>query len=331
MAAALDCPDRRLDYHDHLARQPRHAGTESLWSGPAGLHGRGAGLRFTLGRVIRACLRPLAGIALAGGFVIVSTVAQAITTRESCAAGDIVNAAHGGTLCLALETSKGSAAQDTGAPLFIVLHGDVSSGGAATYHYRIAQEIVAAHPDALAVAVLRPGYFDAAGKRSEGSDNGRRDHYSAANIDAMAAAISALRAHYRPARTVLIGHSGGAAFAGVILGRHPGTVDGAILVSCPCDIQRWRDAGGGRAWPNSLSPSSFVDKVPHGARVIAITGSRDTNTDSRLGRTYAEQLARRGVAAEFREVAGATHDMDQRLRAAILDAVKAFQVPGTPR
>jgi predicted esterase len=273
---------------------------------------------------MRVCLRPLAGIALAGGLVILSPVAHAMTTRESCATGDIANAVRGGNLCLAIEIMRGSAAQDSGAPLFIVLHGDVSRGGAADYHYRIAREIVADQPDAIAIAVLRPGYFDPAGKRSDGDDNGRRDHYTAANIDAMAAAIRDLRAHYHPIRTVLIGHSGGAAFGGVILGRHPGTVDGAILVSCPCDIQRWRDAGGGRAWANSLSPSSSIDKVPEAARVITVTGSRDTNTDSRLGRAYAEQLARRGVAAEFREIAGATHDMDQTLRAAILGAVRAL-------
>ncbi len=60
--------------------------------------------------------------------------------------------------------------------------------------------------------------------------------------------------------------------------------------------------------------------------------SAGTNTDPRLGRNYTEQLARRGVAAEFREIAGATHDMDQRLRAAILEAVEAFQaIPSTPR
>ena len=66
-------------------------------------------------------------------------------------------------------------------------------------------------------------------------------------------------------------------------------------------------------------------------RVIAITGGKDTNTSPNLGRTYAESLAKRGVAAEFREAAGATHDMDSTLRSAVLDAVKtALARPSPP-
>jgi pimeloyl-ACP methyl ester carboxylesterase len=273
---------------------------------------------------MRARLEPVAGVALAACLVI-SAIAQAASTPESCAAGDIANAVRGGDMCLALETVRGSASRDSGSPLYVVVHGDVSRGGAADYHYRIAREIAAAYPDAVAVAVLRRGYFDSAGKRSDGHDGGRGDSYTAENIDSMAAAIGALRAHYRPVRMVLIGHSGGSAYSGVIVGRHPGLVDGVVLVSCPCDLQRARDSAGKRSNGRSLSPSSFADQVPQTARVIAITGRRDTNTFSWIARDYIEGLARRGIAAEFREVASSGHDMDRSLRAAILDAVKAFQ------
>ena len=271
-----------------------------------------------------AALVSIALLSLAGG-------ANGATTSESCAAGDILHAVRGGKFCLAVETVKGKAAADSGGALIIVLHGDGSRGGPTDYHYRIAQEAVTDHAEATAVAILRPGYLDAKGKRSDGRDNGRRDHYTAENIDSVAAEIKTLREHYRPARVLLIGHSGGAAFTGVILGRHPGLVDGAVLASCPCDVPRWRNAGGGQPWNNSLSPSSFIDKVPQTARVIAITGGKDTNTSPNLGRTYAESLAKRGVAAEFREAAGATHDMDSTLRSAVLDAVKtALARPSPP-
>ena len=224
------------------------------------------------------------------GFSSLFGTAFGVTTAESCAAGDIVNAVRGDKLCLALKTARGAEAQDAGAQLLILLHGDVSRGGPSDYHYRIAQEIVTNHPAVIAIAVLRPGYFDSDGKRSDGNDNGRRDHYTATNIDSMAAAIRALRDNYRPSRIILVGHSGGSAFSGVILGRHPATVDGAILTSCPCDVRRWRSAGGGRDWRDSLSPSSFIDKVPQTARVIVLTGSKDSNTGPSLGRASAEPM-----------------------------------------
>ena len=248
----------------------------------------------------------------------------AASTAESCAAGDMLDAVRGDKLCLAVETIKGASAADKGATLVVLLHGDVSSGKAADYHYEIGRAVVAADPSAIAVAILRPGYFDSQGKRSDGSDNGRRDHYTATNIDSVAAVIKTLRERYSPSRTLLVGHSGGSAFTGVILGRHPGLVDGAVLASCPCDIVAWRDARGSR-WNYSLSPSSFADRVPATARVIAITGARDTNTDSRFGRNYVQSLTRRGVAAEFQEVPEAGHDMTSSLRAAVVEAVKRLQ------
>ena len=266
-------------------------------------------------------LSKLAAVWVFLGFSSLTGYAYGVTTSESCAAGDIVNAVRGDQLCLAIKTAKGVQAPDAGAQLLILLHGDVSRGGPSDYHYRIAEEIVANHPDVIAIAVLRPGYFDSEGKRSDGNDNGRRDHYNAANIDSMAAAIRTLRVTYRPSRIVLVGHSGGSAFSGVILGRHPGTVDAAILTSCPCDVPRWRNSGGGRPWKDSLSPSSYIDKVPQNARVIALTGSKDANTAPSLGRAYAEGLAKRGIAAEFLEVPGATHDMDSTLRTAVRQAV----------
>lgn len=267
--------------------------------------------------------KSLAGL-IAVGLMSLAGAATGATTAESCAAGDSLNAVKGGKFCLAVETLKGKTAVDSGGALIVVLHGDGSRGGPTDYHYRIAREAAADHADATAVAILRPGYEDSKGKKSDGRDNGRRDHYTPENIDSVAAVIKSLRDHYRPTRVLLIGHSGGSAFTGVILGRHPGLVDGAVLASCPCDIPRWRQLSGSGSWPNSLSPASFADKVPVTARVVALTGGNDKNTTPSLARNYVESLTRRGVAAEFREIPGATHDMDGALRAATREAIKTL-------
>lgn len=68
--------------------------------------------------------------------------------------------------------------------------------------------------------------------------------YGIAEMDSVAAAVEALRKHHNASRVVLVGHSGGAANAGVILGRAAPLVDVAVLISCPCNIPVWRDLRG---------------------------------------------------------------------------------------
>ena len=80
--------------------------------------------------------------------------------------------------------------------------------------------------------MLRPGYFDSNGKKSSGYDYGRKDSYTSKYVDAIANALSTLKKHYRAKKLVVMGYSGGAAIAGVIIGRTPGIVDAAVLVSC---------------------------------------------------------------------------------------------------
>ena len=210
----------------------------------------------------------------------------------------------GGGLCLVAETFG---AQDTGdAPaLVVVVHGDISDGGAATYHAAFAKTL--ARPGVVAVALIRPGYADAAGRTSEGSTLGRQDNYTPANIAAIMGAIDALKKHYRARRVVYVGHSGGAAIGGVLIGRRPGLVDAAVLVSCPCDLAYWLHARGMAPWTRSLSPDFFVSRVPRTTGVVAITGSDDGNTFPALAKDYVARLAARGVPARFVAVESAGH------------------------
>src|SRR5262249_55783268 len=115
---------------------------------------------------------------------------------------------YGGGLCLVAATF-GAETAGTEPTLVIVVHRDISDGGAATYHTAVARTLVA--PGVIVVALIRPGYADADGHMSEGSTLGRQDNYTAANVVAIAGAVDALKRHYRPRRTVYVGHSGGAA------------------------------------------------------------------------------------------------------------------------
>jgi pimeloyl-ACP methyl ester carboxylesterase len=206
--------------------------------------------------------------------------------------------------CLAAATfgADTAGAQPT---LVVVVHGDISDGGLATYHVGFARAL--ARPGVVAVALTRPGYASEPGRVSEGSTLGRQDNYTSGNVAAVGAAIAELRRHYRARRVVYVGHSGGAAVGGVLIGKQPGLIDVAVLVSCPCDIARWRRERWRDQWRYSESPSRYAARVPSTTSVVAITGSRDGNTAQRLAEDYVRSLARRGVDARFIAVEGAAH------------------------
>jgi pimeloyl-ACP methyl ester carboxylesterase len=230
--------------------------------------------------------------------------------QKACAKPDLVERVVGKELCLAIRTFGA----DTAGPqpiLVVVLHGDMSSGGPPDYHMAIAKGLFKA--GIVAVGMIRPGYTDKDGRTSGGS-TAKSDHYTAENVDAIADAVAKLKTHHKAAATVLIGHSGGAAISGVLIGRYPGIADRALLISCPCDIPRWRNMNHRSPWYSSLSPIEYADKVPTSARVIAITGDHDDNTDIELGGDYIAKLKKRGVAARFVAIPGAGHNINKKMR-----------------
>ena len=256
-----------------------------------------------------------AAIAFISALLMSSSLAQA-----ACPAGSsIKDWVQGGQLCLAAAT-YGTDGAGTSPTLVVILHGDTSGGGPADYHFDFARTI--ARPGLIAVALLRPGYSDRAGRSSEGQDFGRRDHYTADYVSSAGAAIEALKKQYRAGRVVLVGHSGGAAYAGVLLGSRPGIADDAILVSCPCNVQRWREQRGGSAWTRSQSPSNFAVKIPVATRIVAITGTNDDNTPPQLAEDYVAGLAKRGLNASFIAVSGAGHSFNRAMQEATASALK---------
>lgn len=207
--------------------------------------------------------------------------------------------------CIAIRTFAN--ATDAGPKRLVVfIHGDQSDQGPVSGMINLARNL-AVPAGTIKVAVLRPGYFDRESNKSTGENFGRVDSYTPANIDEIVAVIGSLKAHYKPVRTVIVGHSGGAAFAGVMIGRHPGIADAALLLSCPCDIGTWR-GNGGRPWMRSLSPDAFAKNVPPGTRVLALTGANDSNTFGSLADDYVKSLKKRGIVAEYRSLPGIDHN-----------------------
>jgi predicted esterase len=142
------------------------------------------------------------------------------------------------------------------------------------------------------------------------------DNYTPEVINAVATVLSELKGRYHPRRVILVGHSGGAAIVGDLLGQQGAAVDGALLVSCPCDVTEWRKhmqsiQGGaiGESPVRSLSPLALADSVPVSAEIWLLVGSDDQIAPSALTLAYAEALRSRTVAVNVTIASGLGHNI----------------------
>ncbi|MEK9752067.1 MAG: alpha/beta hydrolase [Rhodospirillaceae bacterium] len=195
--------------------------------------------------------------------------------------------------------------------LVVFIHGDGSSGGPSDYLFKMAASFGAA--GVVSVGLIRPGYYDRNDNRSTGDSYRDGDGYREDVIAAVTAAVTALKAHYKAARVVLAGHSGGAAISAVILGKHPGLVDAVVLAACPCNVPEWWIMKrGSNNWTWSLSPHDFIAGVATNAKIVAVTGGNDGNTRPVIAKDYVEKAKRRGITAEFIELPGVSDNGSAR-------------------
>jgi len=223
---------------------------------------------------------------------------------------------------LRLKTSIYRSAKLSGHPvLVVVLHGDllgVRDIPPTTYHYVFAQQAAVKMDDLVVAAILRPGYRDASGEHSEGERGlTTGDNYTPEVVDAVAQIIDHLNTQFHPVRTVLAGHSGGAAITGDLLGRWPSQVNAGFLVSCPCDLMAWRKhmqqmQSNNPIWSapvNSLSPIDLASKVLPSVHVRLLVGSKDAVAPPELSQHYAEVLRNHGGDVTVTVVPGLEHDI----------------------
>jgi predicted esterase len=199
--------------------------------------------------------------------------------------------------------------------LVVVVHGD-SPQKPPTYQYRFAQAVTVAVPDTVVGAVLRPGYDDGE-DRSDGMRGETTGYnYTPEVLDAVATAISELKTRYRPRRVILVGHSGGSAIVGSLIGERVGIANAALLVSCVCDLEVWRkhmhSTKGSKIWERpvrSLSPLDLIGGIPTSTRVSMLVGSDDQTTPPSLTNAYAAALRDRGVSVDVTIAPGLGHNI----------------------
>ncbi len=223
---------------------------------------------------------------------------------SACEGKDPTRYMAGGEECLVF-TAFGVAGAGNSPTLLVFLHGD-ATGTPAEYMNDYAPRYV--RPGVVTLALLRPGYYDSEGNRStDGELKNQYDNYTPHNIEAVALAVRALKERYGAKRVILVGHSGGAAYAGVILGKYPSLANNAILAACNCNVPDFVSHMRFRPWSSSLSPHDFVGSIAQTTRVIAVSGANDVRVPPRIPKKYIETLVERGVSAEYREIPNGVH------------------------
>ncbi len=222
-----------------------------------------------------------------------------------CSSSDSTLAVRSATHCIVLHTF-GELTESERKALVVVIHGTGSSRWPMVSTVNMAEALAAQLP-VTAVAIIRPGYIDRFGGRSFGGDEGRIDNNTAANLATLAETIRAIQERHRPSRTVLVGHSSGAAAAAALTALYPGIADGAVLLGCPCDTIQY-NARFGMPTTQSISPHLTIDGIPRTARIVAVAGEQDRNVGPQFAEPYIAALKRRGIAAQFVSLRDVDHD-----------------------
>lgn len=234
-----------------------------------------------------------------------------------CETEDFLTKVSGGSECLVMRR-YGSSDPST---LVVWLHGNISTGGPANSHFKLAEATAKTFESEqmLAVALVRPGYPDGTGEYSSGSDNGRADNWHRQTVVDVGSAIGRIKKRFNPKTTLIVGHSGGAAIAAVLLGLQPDLADAAVLIGCPCDMVSWRLGRSRTPWM-SEDPLAWINQVSAHAKVTALTGDQDNTTPSALAKTYISRLHERSIKATFVPVPEAGH-IDLLKSQLVMDAI----------
>jgi pimeloyl-ACP methyl ester carboxylesterase len=218
--------------------------------------------------------------------------------------------------------------QLTGHPtLVMVLHGDAPFNKP-SYQYTLASRAAAAIPDTIVAAILRPGYTDPDNDTSDGiRGHTTGDNYTPEVLDQLGTAIKSLTAEIQPGHVVLVGHSGGSTLSADLIARYPHLAQGALLVSCPCDVPAFRHH---MFWthPNpywfypltSISPLDGVKDIDPKTKIRMIVGSNDPIALPEYTSAYADAARARHIDVQTVFLPGKEHEIF--LEPAVIDELQ---------
>lgn len=201
--------------------------------------------------------------------------------------------------------------------LVFVIHGDAPFNKPG-YQYVLTERIAAENENTIAVAILRPGYTDPDNNTSNGIRGlATGDNYTPEVIEAISEVVEKIKKLHHPSKTIVVGHSGGAAITGNIIGLKPRLADVAVLVSCPCDVAKWRKHMSKRQPFNpwwylnvkSISPGDVAKNISKETEVIMISGANDEEAPIHLSAEYHKLLKDREIESDFISLPNEGHEI----------------------
>lgn len=236
--------------------------------------------------------------------------------KGDCLAADHEHWVQTTSGCLRINTYKSDSLSEH-PNLVLVIHGDAPFNKPG-YQYKMARIIAEQNKNTIAVGILRPGYTDSEDHVSDGRKGFTTgDNYTPEVIESIAQAIQFLQNQYHPAKTILIGHSGGAAITGDLIGVKPTLVNAAVLISCPCNVPKWRKQMGRKQFYNpgwlssvsSISPHEVADKIDPNTRVLILIGEKDDVTPLELSQEYEKQLQNLHIPSQLIQIPNEGHEI----------------------
>lgn len=266
-------------------------------------------------------------VLLAVGFALAAPLAAAQTPLRALGGETVWLHGHAGRVKALVFRSADAGAHPR---LIVVLHGD-SPHEPPGYQYRFAAAAAQALHHVVVAGILRPGYGDPLGDRSDGERGlTTGDNYTIAVADDVAGAAAQLHARFATEGVTLVGHSGGAAIAADVMERHPDLASRALLVSCPCDLAVWRahmmEMQHSPIWRqpiSAMSPSDHVEDLARSATLLVIVGADDDVAPPAISRAFVDAARRHGVNASLMLVANAAHNI--LLEAPVMTALEALE------
>jgi len=198
----------------------------------------------------------------------------------------------------------------------VVIHGDTPNNDP-DYQYEFAAHVAATYRDVVAVGLLRPGYTDPQGNKSEGErGEATGDSLNVTNTEAIAGAIDELKRRWSAREVVLAAHSGGATLTANVLCRYPEIIDRALLVSSVYDVEMWRqhmfEKTGAPVFQgeiNALSPIEQITGMSNQVEVTLMVGSQDEIAPPSFSEQYEAVARSHGKNVRLVRLEGKGHEI----------------------
>jgi predicted esterase len=248
--------------------------------------------------------------------IFVLTSYNAKSQNNNCEGKDTINYIKTQNGCLFVKVFKSDSI--TLKPnLLIVIHGDASFNPP-TYQYKLSQKISDQVKNTIVISVLRPGYKDNEGNKSDGKRGlTTGDNYTQEVISSLTEVIKELKIRFKPSKTIIVGHSGGAAISADIVSLTPNLIDKTILVSCPCDVAAFRKSMAAkqpfyRAWRDStksISPTDIIKNLNQNNDIILLHGQNDDIVPFEIAENYFKKLKNSKIKVQLIPIANSGHEI----------------------